>query len=44
MAAARAEAVNADRMQAQIAFLLEAYGTGEIEAAALGNRPRGDRP
>lgn len=34
MAAARAEAVNSEGLQAQIAFLLEAYGPDEIEAIA----------
>jgi hypothetical protein len=34
-AVARAEAINADGLQAQIAFLLEAYGPGEIERMAF---------
>jgi hypothetical protein len=44
LAAARAEAINTDGLQAQISFLLEAYGPSEIEAVALGNLPHGDRP
>ncbi len=44
LAAARAEAINSDGLQAQIAYLLEAYGPGDIEAVALGNLPRGDQP
>jgi hypothetical protein len=44
MAAARAEAVNREGLQAQTAYLLEAYGPGEIESFALGNRPRQDQP
>lgn len=43
MAAARADAINADGLQAQIGYLLESYDPGEIEAVALGNLPRGDR-
>jgi hypothetical protein len=43
-AAARAEAINADGLHAQIAYLLETYGPGEIEAFALGNLPSGERP
>jgi hypothetical protein len=35
LAAARAEAINADGLQAQIAFLLEAYGPGEVERMAF---------
>lgn len=40
MAAARAEAINSEGLQAQIAYLLEAYGPGDIDAIALGNLPR----
>jgi hypothetical protein len=43
MAAARAAAINADGLQAQIGYLLESYGAAEIEHLALGGRPRGDR-
>jgi hypothetical protein len=44
MAAARAEAINHEGLEAQIAYLLEAYGCGEIEHLALGNPPREERP
>jgi isopentenyl diphosphate isomerase/L-lactate dehydrogenase-like FMN-dependent dehydrogenase len=44
MTEARAEAINHEGLQAQIAYLLEAYGPGEIETLALGNRQREDRP
>jgi hypothetical protein len=44
MAAARAEAINHEGLQAQIAYLLEAYGPGEIETLAFGNQPREERP
>jgi hypothetical protein len=40
MAAARAEVINREGLQAQIAYLLEAYGPGEIEHLALGDRAR----
>jgi hypothetical protein len=42
--AARAEAINHEGLEAQIAYLLEAYGCGEIEHLALGNPPREERP
>ena len=35
MAAARSEAINCEGLEAQIAYLLEAYGPGEIETLAL---------
>jgi len=44
MATARAEAINREGLQAQTAYLLQAYGPGEIESFALGNRPRQDQP
>lgn len=44
MAAARAEAITREGLQAQFAYLLEAYGPDEIEHVALGDRPRGERP
>jgi hypothetical protein len=43
-ASARAEAINREGLQAQIAYLLEAYGPGEIESFVLGNRARQDQP
>jgi hypothetical protein len=43
-AAARAEAINSEGLQAQIAYLLETYGPGEIESIAFGNRPRKEQP
>lgn len=39
MAAARADAINRKGLDAQIAYLLEAYGPGQIETLALGDRP-----
>ena len=39
MTAARAEAINHEGLQAQIACLLEAYGRGEIESLAFSDRP-----
>jgi hypothetical protein len=39
VAAARAEAINTEGLQAQIEFLLEAYALGEIEAIAGAARP-----
>ena len=38
MAAARAEAINGEGPEAQIAFLLEAYGPDEIETLVLRSR------
>jgi hypothetical protein len=35
VAAARADAINREGLKAQIAFLLEAYGPGEIERMAF---------
>jgi hypothetical protein len=43
VAAARAEAINGEGLQAQITYLLEAYGPSEIEAIASVNRPHGAR-
>lgn len=40
MTAARTEAINREGLEAQIAFLLEAYGPGEIETLALRSRER----
>jgi hypothetical protein len=37
--AARAEAINREGLQAQIAHLLEAYGPAEIEQLVSGKRP-----
>ncbi len=39
MASARVEAINSEGLQAQIAYLLEAYGPDEIQALALGTSP-----
>ncbi len=44
IAAARAEAINHEGLHAQIAYLLEFYGPGEIESLALGNRSREEQP
>jgi hypothetical protein len=44
IAAARAEAINREGLQAQIAYPLEAYGLGEIESLACGNRLREKQP
>ena len=44
MALAREEAMNSEGLQAQISYLLEAYGHGEIESFALGNPRQGERP
>jgi hypothetical protein len=44
LAAARAQAINSEGLQAQIAHLLEAYGPDEIEAIALGNSPAEKQP
>lgn len=38
MAAARADAINREGLEVQIAFLLEAYGPGEIETLVLRGR------
>jgi len=37
MATARAEAINGEGLEAQIAYLLEARGPGEIEDLAFGS-------
>jgi hypothetical protein len=44
MALACAEAINREGLQAQISYLLEAYGPSEIESFALANRRQGERP
>jgi len=44
MAPARAEAINREGLQAQISYLLKAYGASEIESIAFSNRPRERRP
>jgi predicted DNA-binding transcriptional regulator AlpA len=44
MASARAEAINREGLQAQISYLLEAYGPSEIESLALANRRQEERP
>jgi thioredoxin-like negative regulator of GroEL len=41
VAAARAEATNAEGLRAQVEFLLEAYGPGEIEELANAQRQDG---
>jgi hypothetical protein len=40
MATTRAAAINREGLHAQIAYLLEAYGPGEIESFAFGNQSR----
>jgi hypothetical protein len=44
LASCRAAAINREGLQAQIDFVLEAYGPCEIEAIALGSLPREERP
>ena len=44
MTEARAEAINREGLLTQIAYLLEAYGPGETESLAFGNRPREQQP
>ena len=44
MAAARSEAINREGLEAQIAYLLEAYGPDEIERLTLSHCPREKRP
>jgi hypothetical protein len=44
MAAARADTINSDGLQAQVTYLLEAYGPGDIERLAFGNRRRKGQP
>jgi hypothetical protein len=44
VAAARADAINREGLEAQVAYMLEAYGPGGIGAVALGNLPRGEQP
>lgn len=43
-AAVRADAINREGLKAQIAFLLEAYGPGEIERMALNDRREASGP
>jgi hypothetical protein len=38
MAAAHAEAVNAEGLRSQIEYLLSAFGSGEIEQIATGGK------
>jgi hypothetical protein len=44
MAAACAEAINREGLGAQVVYLLEAYGPGEIESIAFGKRPLKKHP